>query len=64
MKQIINDQRNENILLKNSIEPDILNEVSINLLYAIIISRIRRSGKSTLLQQPLTKFPDFYYFNF
>ena len=64
LRRIINDQRNEIILLKNSIERDILNKVPINLPYAIIISGIRRSGKSTLLQQLLTKFPDFYYFNF
>ncbi len=38
LRRIINDQRNEVILLKNSIERDILNEVPINLPYAIIIS--------------------------
>ena len=64
LRGIVAEQRKEIILLNNTVERDILNEVPTDLPYAIIISGIRRAGKSTLLQQLLVRFPNFYYFNF
>ena len=64
LRGIVAEQRKEIILLNNTVERDIINEVPTDLPYAIIISGIRRAGKSTLLQQLLVRFPNFYYFNF
>ncbi len=64
LRKIVAEQRKEITLLNNTVERDALSEVPIDLPYAIIISGIRRAGKSTLLQQLLLKFPNFYYFNF
>ena len=64
LRKIVSEQRKEITLLNNTVERDALSEVPLDLPYAIIISGIRRAGKSTLLQQLLLKFPNFYYFNF
>ena len=39
-------------------------EIDINIPFAIILSGIRRCGKSTLLRQIIKKHKNFYYFNF
>ena len=43
---IVAEQRKEIVSLNNTVERDILNEVPTDLLYTIIISGIRRAGKS------------------
>ncbi len=61
---IVKEQKKQILAAENTIIREALNQIPINLPYAIIISGIRRAGKSTLLQQLFQKFPDFYYFNF
>ena len=39
-------------------------EIDIKTPFALVISGIRRCGKSTLLHQVITKKENFYYFNF
>ena len=64
LRMIVKEQKKQILAAENTIIREALNQIPINLPYAIIISGIRRAGKSTLLQQLFQKFPDFYYFNF
>lgn len=64
LRRIVNEQRQQIVSKQNSVKREILDQIPLDLPYAIIISGIRRVGKSTLLQQLLAKLPDFYYFNF
>ena len=64
LKRIVNEQRQQIVSKQNSVKREILDQIPLDLPYTIIISGIRRVGKSTLLQQLLAKLPDFYYFNF
>lgn len=58
------DQRAELESFEYGVEREELQRISIDLPHAMIISGVRRSGKSTLLHQILMKLPNFYYLNF
>lgn len=64
LKQIAESQREVLTGIKDSILREKLAEIDLNTNHAIIISGIRRSGKSTLLKQLIDKTKRFYYFNF
>ena len=64
LRQIVIGQKRELESFEYGIEREELSKISLNLPYAIIISGVRRSGKSTLLHQILKKLPNFYYLNF
>ncbi|MCI2411928.1 ATP-binding protein [Cuniculiplasma divulgatum] len=64
LRRIVTEQRQQIVLRQKSTKREILDEIPLDLPYAVIISGVRRVGKSTLLQQLFTKLPDFYYFNF
>jgi hypothetical protein len=64
LKQIVKEQRIELESLDYGTEREELNNIDLNLPYALIITGIRRCGKSTLLHQILKKLPAFYYLNF
>ncbi|MGC8497774.1 MAG: ATP-binding protein [Thermoplasmata archaeon] len=64
LKQIVKDQKIELESLDYGTEREELKNIDLTLPYALIISGIRRCGKSTLLHQLLKKLPDFYYLNF
>jgi len=64
LRRIVNEQRQQIVSKQNSVKREILDQIPLDLPYAIIISGIRKVGKSTLLQQLLATLPDFYYFNF
>lgn len=49
---------------EETIEREKKSEIDLNVSFAIILSGIRRCGKSTLLRQLMKKIKHFYYFNF
>ena len=46
------------------VEREKAKELKLNLQFALILSGVRRSGKSTLMRQLMKKVKDSYYFNF
>ena len=64
LRNIVKGQRSELESYEYGTERDDLGRIPMELPFAVIISGIRRSGKSTLLHQLLRKLPDFYYLNF
>jgi predicted AAA+ superfamily ATPase len=62
--QVVKSQKKELLPEEKGIEREKLNEIDLSIPYAIIISGIRRCGKSTLLKQLISKTKNFYYFNF
>ena len=57
-------QREELSLFDKGIEREDISNIDLNVPFAIILSGIRRCGKSTLLLQLMKKIKGFYYFNF
>ena len=47
LRRIVNEQRQQIVSKQNSVKREILDQISLDLPYAIIISGIRRVGKST-----------------
>ena len=64
LRQIVKSQRKELESFSYGVEREELGEIKPNMHYALILSGIRRCGKSTLLHQLLKKLPNFYYLNF
>src|SRR3989338_2000930 len=64
LKNIIKSQRENLALLEEGIEREALKQIDIKIPFALVLSGIRRCGKSTLLRQLMKKVGGFYYFNF
>ena len=64
LREVVKSQRADLESFDYGIEREELREININMPYALILSGIRRCGKSTLLHQLLKKLPNFYYLNF
>jgi len=64
LKEIVKSQKANLSKYDFGIEREILNDITINKNFALVISGIRRCGKSTLLIQLMKELPDFYYLNF
>ncbi|MBI2451589.1 ATP-binding protein [Candidatus Pacearchaeota archaeon] len=64
LRKIVRSQKEELVLFEEGIERERLREIDLNIPFAIVLSGIRRSGKSTLLKQLMKKIKNFYYFNF
>lgn len=64
LRQIVIGQRAELESFEYGIEREEIGKIELDLPYAIIISGIRRSGKSTLLHQLIKKLSNFYFLNF
>ena len=64
LRNIVIEQRTQLESYEYGTERDDLQRIPIGLPFAVIITGIRRSGKSTLLHQLLKKLPNFYYLNF
>ncbi len=64
LRKIVAGQRAELESFEYGIKREELDRIRLELPYAIIISGVRRSGKSTLLHQLLGKISKFYYLNF
>lgn len=64
LRSITRSQRDELSKLSCGIEREKLSQIDISIPFAIVLSGIRRCGKSTLLRQLMPRRKDFYYFNF
>lgn len=64
LRNIVRIQRQDLLSADNGIEREKLDEIKIDIPFAIILSGVRRCGKSTLLRQMSKKIKNFYYFNF
>jgi hypothetical protein len=64
LRNIVIAQRKDVLLNTDSIEREKLKEIKVEESFAIILSGVRRCGKSTLLRQMIKKSKSFYYFNF
>lgn len=64
LRKIVKSQKNDILKNSSSIEREKLEEIKTLNSYAIILSGVRRCGKSTLLKQMIRKVKNFYYFNF
>lgn len=64
LRNIVIDQKTDLEFFEYGTEREGLGSIPLELPHAVIISGIRRSGKSTLLHQILKKLPNYYYLNF
>ena len=64
LRRVVRLQREELLLFEAGIEREDINKIELNIPFAIVLSGIRRCGKSTLLRQLMKKVKGFYYFNF
>ena len=64
LRHIIKTQKEELFLQEKTIEREKIKEIKIDIDLAVILSGVRRCGKSTLLKQLIKKTRNFYYFNF
>ena len=64
LKEVVLSQQKAFKQLETGVEREILNEIDTTPQYALIISGIRRCGKSTLMRQLSDRVNDFNYLNF
>ena len=64
LTEVLSDQRNNLLHAAKGIERDKLQDIALSASHVIIISGIRRCGKSTLLKQLIGKQKSFCYLNF
>ncbi|MBI5393498.1 ATP-binding protein [Candidatus Woesearchaeota archaeon] len=64
LKDIVLSQKEEKENKESGVLREIHNKIDLDFNHIIIISGIRRSGKSTLLRQLMKKIKNAYYFNF
>ena len=64
LKAVVISQKNNLLIYNQGIKRELLHEITLYKNFAIIISGIRRCGKSTLLNQLMQEFPNAYYLNF
>ena len=59
LKRVVGLQREELLLFEAGIEREDINKIELNVPFAIVLSGIRRCGKSTLLRQLMKKVKGF-----
>ncbi len=64
LRSVVKSQKSELSLFEDGIEREELDKVKIDLPFVLVVSGIRRCGKSTLMRQLMKKTKNFYYFNF
>jgi len=64
LRRVVKLQREEILLFDPGIEREDVTKLKLDVPFALILSGIRRCGKSTLLKQLMRKTKDFYYFSF
>ncbi len=64
LRNIVTSQRRDVNLLNSGIKRELLKKIDMQSPHIIILSGIRRCGKSTLLLQIMKSFDSYYFFNF
>ncbi|MEK6970901.1 MAG: ATP-binding protein [archaeon] len=64
LRAIVQIQRTSNAAADTGIERELREKIDIDLPFALVLSGIRRCGKSTLLRQLMKEAKQYYYFNF
>ena len=64
LRNIVRSQREDLSSIDMGIEREKIKKIKLDVPFAVILSGIRRCGKSTLLRQIIKKVKNFYYFNF
>ena len=64
LKQIVKNQKSDLLLFEYGVERECLNQIDFNLPHALVLSGVRRCGKSTLLHQLMERINNYCYFNF
>ncbi len=64
LKQIVKNQKSDLLLFEYGVERECLNQIDFNLPHALMLSGVRRCGKSTLLHQLMERINNYCYFNF
>jgi len=64
LRAIVKSQREDLLSFDKSVEREKLIQIELEMPLALVISGIRRCGKSTLLRQIMKQAKEFYYFNF
>ncbi len=64
LSEIIAAQKKDITAQNKGIKRELLGKIDLRSQFALVISGIRRCGKSTLLRQLIEKLPNFYYLNF
>jgi len=64
LRNVVKIQREELLSFDPGVEREDTTKIKLNVPFAIVLSGIRRCGKSTLLRQLMKKVKGFYYFNF
>jgi len=64
LRNIIKSQRDELLLYDEGVEREKIRQIDLGVPFAIVISGVRRCGKSTLMRQMMKKLKNFYYINF
>src|SRR3989344_4954333 len=64
LMKVVKSQREDLDLSEQNIEREALKKIEIKIPFVIVLSGIRRCGKSTLLKQLMKRAKDFHYFNF
>ena len=64
LRNIVKRQRESLDLAEASVERESLKQIDVKIPFAIVLSGVRRCGKSTLLKQLMKRIKGFYYFSF
>lgn len=65
LRTVVDSQQRELVSLNQGVERELLSEIDVKVPpHAVIISGVRRCGKSTLLKQLMGKIKDYHYLNF
>ncbi|HUX98768.1 MAG TPA: ATP-binding protein [Candidatus Deferrimicrobium sp.] len=64
IKNVVQSQKSDLLQFEYGVEREKLSEIDLDISFAIVLSGVRRCGKSTLLHQLMKKIDKYCYFNF
>ncbi len=64
LRIVVKSQAKELLIIDYGVPREKLTAIDLSLPYAILITGVRRCGKSTLLRQLIPRVPHYFYFNF
>ncbi|MBR9678013.1 MAG: ATP-binding protein [Nanoarchaeota archaeon] len=64
LRGIVKSQRTSLSTIDYGVKRELINKINLDVPFALVLSGVRRCGKSTLLRQLIKKSKKFYYFNF